>query len=149
MNRTSVGKLSLRSRQAVAKAKSLASSTELLRIRPESRKQLAILVGELILARNDEERDVIEQSLFSLLHNDVQAEELIVLRQREFYVKTLSRLMRERNWRQRDLAKKLKVTQSTISQMVNGNHTPRPETLRKLADGLGCQPVDLWPEHAE
>lgn len=59
--------------------------------------------------------------------------------------KKLTGLMAEAGLSQQELAEKLGVTQSCISQFASGNHKPQPDTLRKLADALDCEIADLWP----
>jgi transcriptional regulator with XRE-family HTH domain len=37
---------------------------------------------------------------------------------------------------------------TTLSGLVNGDHGASMRTVRKLADGLGCEPETLFPELA-
>ena len=43
---------------------------------------------------------------------------------------------------QRDLARKAGISNATLSKIEHGRNT-RPPTLKKLADALGVEPVDL------
>jgi transcriptional regulator with XRE-family HTH domain len=63
-------------------------------------------------------------------------------------VDTLKDLRRRRGWSQKDLAEESGVGQDTISGIESGRHEPRPSTLRKLADALGVEVVDLFREPA-
>lgn len=46
---------------------------------------------------------------------------------------------------QEDLAHISGTGVMTISGIENGRHRPRPSTLRKLANALGCRVQDLFP----
>lgn len=46
---------------------------------------------------------------------------------------------------QSDLAKKMGVTQSQISQWETGYVIPRQENIFEIADALGCEVVDVFP----
>lgn len=62
----------------------------------------------------------------------------------------LRRLRFSRGYTQTSLAKKLKVTPSTVSLWESGDSLPSPERVKALADALGLEPMDLtkviWPE---
>lgn len=45
--------------------------------------------------------------------------------------------------KQWELAKKIGVSESRISQYENGTQNPRVDTLQKIAEGLGITPVDI------
>lgn len=44
---------------------------------------------------------------------------------------------------QADLAKRLGVTRSFVSQMLSGHRRPGLDTLQTFADALDCKPADL------
>ena len=48
---------------------------------------------------------------------------------------------------QSDLAKKLKVTPSFVSQMLSGHRNPGLESLAEFSKALGVQPADLLEEN--
>lgn len=48
---------------------------------------------------------------------------------------------------QRALAKKLGISPQGIVQWENGTRNPKPETLKKIAIGLGVEPIDLIGEN--
>lgn len=45
--------------------------------------------------------------------------------------------------KQKELAKKIGVTESRISQYENGSQRPRVDTIQKIAEGLNISPFDL------
>ena len=47
---------------------------------------------------------------------------------------------------QEQVAKKMGVKRATYAQYETGNRSPKNETIRKIADALGCKPYDLYPE---
>lgn len=58
-------------------------------------------------------------------------------------LRQLERLRINRGWTQRDLAARSGVAAPTISRLESGLQRPHPSTLRKLANALGIEPVDL------
>ncbi len=54
-----------------------------------------------------------------------------------------------RGWSQELLAKESGVHKDTISGIERGEHTPRPVTLRKLAEALELRVPDLLSGHYE
>jgi transcriptional regulator with XRE-family HTH domain len=57
--------------------------------------------------------------------------------------KRLRRLRIERMLSQSELAKMADTTQATISVFERGQRTAQPRTVRRLADALGVEPVEL------
>lgn len=47
------------------------------------------------------------------------------------------------NLKQRELAKKLGVSEAMICQWETGKRIPKKETIKKIADGLGVHPSEL------
>ncbi len=60
----------------------------------------------------------------------------------------LKTLRLDENITQVELAAAARVTQSTISQLENGRRSPRPNTLRRIAEVLGTTSETLAPELA-
>lgn len=59
----------------------------------------------------------------------------------------LAQKLEERGWSQNRLAKESGITQAQVSRLLNGkSRNLTLETLRMLAQGLGCATVDLLPE---
>ena len=56
-------------------------------------------------------------------------------------VRTLAQLRRERLLSLRDLAGRAGVDPKTAHQVERGKRTPRPRTMRKLAEALGVEPA--------
>jgi len=50
---------------------------------------------------------------------------------------------------QGELARMAGVTKNAVGQLERGEFNPRPATVRKLAEALGVQPMDLWEESAD
>ena len=55
----------------------------------------------------------------------------------------LRRLRRERALSQRELSRMTGVAFDTISRLETGKQQAQPRTIRKLADALDVQPIDL------
>ena len=68
------------------------------------------------------------------------------IRRTEF-AKRLYGLMMAKNWNQSDLARNAGLGRDSISQYVRANNTPSPRNLKKLADALGVDPVELYPNY--
>ena len=64
-------------------------------------------------------------------------------------MENLRRIREERRLSQRALADRAGVVKSTIYEAEAGRHTPRIQTLEKLADALGVSIVDLLPSRKE
>ena len=47
---------------------------------------------------------------------------------------------------QRDLAKAAKVSSSSVYEIENSRRQPNPSTLRKIADALGIEIRELFPD---
>lgn len=44
-----------------------------------------------------------------------------------------------------DLAAELETSASTISNVENGRHCPRPRLRKRIADFYDCDVTDIWP----
>ena len=55
----------------------------------------------------------------------------------------LRRLRRERALSQRDLSRMTGIAFDTISRLETGKQRAQPRTIRKLADALGVEPMEL------
>ena len=64
-------------------------------------------------------------------------------------MKRLKELRLDANLTQEELAEVTDLTQSTISRLERGGRSPRPKTLRRLADALGVKAEDLDPDLAD
>ena len=64
-------------------------------------------------------------------------------------MKRLKELRLDANMTQEELAEVTDLTQSTISRLERGGQSPRPKTLRSLADELGVKAEDLDPDLAD
>ena len=56
----------------------------------------------------------------------------------------IDELLKEKGVTSKDLALRLEVTQATVSNIKNGNHFPKPELLKKIADELDVDIKDLF-----
>lgn len=61
-------------------------------------------------------------------------------------MRELRNIRLRRGLSQADLSAKAGVAEYTISEIEAGKRTPRPSTLRKLAQGLGVEVADLYGE---
>ncbi len=61
-------------------------------------------------------------------------------------MKGLKTLRRSRGMTQEDLARAAGFDQYSVSQWERGRRSPRPTTVRKLAEALGVEPQDLFVE---
>lgn len=68
------------------------------------------------------------------------------LRKTEF-AKRLYALMSGKNWNQSDLARASNIGRDSISQYIRANNIPSPKNLKKLADCLGVEPSELYPNY--
>ncbi|RPK85102.1 helix-turn-helix transcriptional regulator [Streptomyces sp. ADI98-10] len=41
------------------------------------------------------------------------------------------------------------ISGPALSRIENGKRQPRPETLKKITDALGCHPCDVMPQESE
>ncbi|WP_145499218.1 helix-turn-helix transcriptional regulator [Streptomyces sp. CFMR 7] len=41
------------------------------------------------------------------------------------------------------------ISGPALSRIENGQRQPRPETLKKITDALGCKPSDVMPQETE
>ncbi len=55
----------------------------------------------------------------------------------------IKRIRRGKGLKQKELAKKLRVSEVMISQWENGNRIPKTDTLEKIASALGVAPIEL------
>ena len=58
----------------------------------------------------------------------------------------LKNKLQERRMRQIDLARKIDVTDTTISRYVNGDVKPKPLLLNRIANVLDCSPDELFED---
>jgi transcriptional regulator with XRE-family HTH domain len=65
--------------------------------------------------------------------------------ERKAFAENLTRLRRQRNWTQAELADASGVGQSHISRLEKGTWEPRLATIMSLAKALGVQPGELLP----
>lgn len=63
------------------------------------------------------------------------------------FAKRLFALMNEKNWNQSDLSRAADMGRDSISQYIRANNIPSPKNLKKLADALGVEPVELYPNY--
>jgi len=58
----------------------------------------------------------------------------------------LRQLRRERALSQRDLSRLTGIAHDSISQLETGKRDAQPRTIRKLAEVLGVEPIELMKE---
>lgn len=63
------------------------------------------------------------------------------------FAKRLFNLMNEKNWNQSDLSRAANMGRDSISQYIRANNIPSPKNLKKLADALDVEPVELYPNY--
>jgi transcriptional regulator with XRE-family HTH domain len=56
----------------------------------------------------------------------------------------IKELLKEKGMTSKDLAEKLEVTPATVSNINNGNHFPKPELLKKIAEVLDVDIRELF-----
>lgn len=59
----------------------------------------------------------------------------------------IKKVLKERGYTLVEVATKMGVTKSALSQMVNGN--PGVSTLRRIADIVGCQITDFFEDEID
>lgn len=62
------------------------------------------------------------------------------------FSRNLLRRMRERGMTQRELADRVGMQQSHVSEYVHGITEPKVSRLLRIADALGCRPSELIEE---
>ncbi len=62
------------------------------------------------------------------------------------FAERLRAVMRAKDMTQEQLAEKIGVRQSAISNMLNRQSRPQRRTVKRLAEALGITPEELWPE---
>lgn len=69
------------------------------------------------------------------------------IRKQEFGRRLYDQLLSQR-LNQSDLSRKSGLGRDSISQYVRGRSVPTPQNLEKIAEALGVQPDDLFPNYA-
>lgn len=145
-------------RETVERLQSLAEVMRWLRAMPVS--QRARFVAALVEC-SDEAHDVVasmlrvvedrqasalerQQALATIagvlsLNPDMETQEAT-------FADRLRQLMDARHVTQQELAARAGCSQPAISQMLNRNCRPQKRTIFKLAEALGVEPRDLWPD---
>lgn len=59
----------------------------------------------------------------------------------------IKRVIKSRNLEVREVAKKMGITPTGLSQHINGN--PSVEVLKRIADAIGCRVVDFFMDELE
>ena len=70
-----------------------------------------------------------------------------MIRKQEFGRRLYDQLLKQR-LNQSDLARKSGLGRDSISQYVRGRSVPTPQNLEKMAEALGIQADDLFPNYA-
>ncbi|MDD3402259.1 MAG: helix-turn-helix transcriptional regulator [Hespellia sp.] len=81
------------------------------------------------------------EDLENRLKNPEFAKEYEKLRIEKELVKLIIRTRNEAGMTQKELAERTGIRQSNISRIESGSSSPRIDTLRKIAEGLGKQLV--------
>jgi lambda repressor-like predicted transcriptional regulator len=66
-------------------------------------------------------------------------------RQEASFAVNLESWMEKKGMTQEQLAKKIGVSQPAIANMLNRNCRPQKKTVARIADALGIDPEDIWP----
>ena len=61
----------------------------------------------------------------------------------------IKELLKEKGTTSKDLATRLQVTPATVSNINNGNHFPKPELLKKIAEVLDVDIRELFIQTKE
>ena len=64
----------------------------------------------------------------------------------DVFIERVRNLMERKRISQTDLAGRIGCTQPAISQMLNRRCRPQKQTILKIADALGVDARDLWPD---
>lgn len=110
--------------------------------RGSEREEISVLIQELLDPDAHIRVDTI--ALEDWCDGEPEVERLEARKRR--FGERLTKLMKERGIKKKDLAKQLDVTPPCISQFASGKHKPQSETLRRLAEALKCKVGDLWPD---
>lgn len=106
--------------------------------------------------------DTIVEALFPGIGADILAEYQAVrsqksavansaemAKQEEEFAGRVQQMMAERQLTQAQLAQMSGVGQSAISNMLNRQCRPQKRTIRRMAEALGVQPEQLWPNFVD
>jgi len=67
-------------------------------------------------------------------------------RQEEYFANKVRQIMGNKNITQDQLAERIGIGQSAISNMLNRKCRPQKRTIKKVAGALGVEVADLWPD---
>jgi len=108
----------------------------------DERQEIGVLLVELL----DPDRQI-DLAMIQLQEWGAGEPEVEKLETRKLqFGRNLTRRMQERGMKAKDLAEKLNVSASCISQFASGKHKPQSSTLHRLAKALRCEVTDLWPD---
>ena len=68
---------------------------------------------------------------------------------KEEFARRLHAMMREKGWRQADLARSSTLTRNMISVYLRGDSLPNPASLKLLAKAFNVEPDHLLPNYKE
>lgn len=63
---------------------------------------------------------------------------------RQYLAANVRRLLKERDWTQKELAKRAKLSEPMVSGLVNGEHWSGDETVDRIAEVFGVDPAELF-----
>lgn len=85
---------------------------------------------------------------------DIKVDEnTIVLSPREMvrkeFASRLQRVLRQKNWKQIDLARAAKIGRDSVNSYIRGRMLPSADKLEKIAKALRMEVQELMPSHVE
>lgn len=90
----------------------------------------------------DFQKSIDKRNQYAIMFTKVSRKEEIKLANRTVIVKDIDLLIEkivEKGFSYRQLAKKVGISQTTISLILKGERNPSPETAVKICEVLGCQ----------
>jgi len=118
---------------------------------PSERKRALMTIADVLSLNPDNEGDygmdlVASEADAAGKYTQLATEVEKMNSQEGAFAARLSELMTSKRLTQQELSDRISCSQPAISQMLNRKCRPQKRTILKLADALGVQPRELWPD---
>lgn len=84
-----------------------------------------------------------QQTVYDRMHNRIKPETRRYVRKNLAVIAEISRLMKEKGWNQKDLAKKMGKTESEVSKWLSGLHNLTMKSIAKLETVLDADLLEV------
>ncbi len=93
-------------------------------------------------------QDLVDDARRYNLADEGKAESSKLTSEEDFFSKQVSKLMGDRELSQTDLAARIGVSQSAISNLLSRKCRPQARTVKKIAEALGVEEALIWPSNS-